>query len=74
MIATSSQRTEPSCWSKIRFGAGKGALLCAMALAAPSGGPVASKEAVIWIESYEEALAEARLTGKPIFLEFRCAP
>ena len=38
--------------------------------------PVASrgKEAVTWIESYDEALAEARRTGKPIFLEFRCAP
>ena len=74
MIATSSQPTESPSRFKIRCGAVKGALLCAMALAAPSGGPVASKEAVIWIESYEEALAEARLTGKPIFLEFRCAP
>ena len=38
--------------------------------------PVATrgKEAVTWIESYDEALAEARRTGKPIFLEFRCAP
>ena len=33
-----------------------------------------AREAVTWIESYDEALAEARRTGKPIFLEFRCAP
>ena len=50
------------------------ALLCVAALAVPLGGPVDPKEAVIWIESYDEAIAEARLTGKPIFLEFRCAP
>lgn len=52
----------------------KYALLYVAALAVPHGGPVAPEEAVIWIESYDEALAEAKLTGKPIFLEFRCAP
>ena len=36
--------------------------------------PAPAKEAVTWIESYDEALVEARRTGKPIFLEFRCAP
>jgi len=25
-----------------------------------------------WTDNYQEALAEARRTGKPIFLEFRC--
>lgn len=30
--------------------------------------------AVTWIESYDEAVEVARATGKPIFLEFRCAP
>jgi len=33
-----------------------------------------AEEAVGWITSYEEALEEARRTGKPIFLEFRCGP
>lgn len=33
-----------------------------------------ANETVPWIESYDEALEEARRTGKPIFLEFRCAP
>lgn len=33
-----------------------------------------ASETVPWIESYDEALEEARRTGKPIFLEFRCAP
>ena len=27
-----------------------------------------------WLESYNEAIREARRTGKPIFLEFRCEP
>ncbi|MDE0124845.1 MAG: hypothetical protein OXN97_09755 [Bryobacterales bacterium] len=36
--------------------------------------PAFANETVPWIESYDEALEEARRTGKPIFLEFRCAP
>ena len=48
--------------------------LCALFSISPLGGSVAAKEAVVWIESYDEALREARRTGKPIFLEFRCAP
>lgn len=35
---------------------------------------VPAKDAVVWIESYDEAIEEARSTGKPIFLEYRCAP
>lgn len=27
-----------------------------------------------WLTSYREALKEARATGKPIFLEYRCEP
>ena len=50
------------------------AVLCAIFSVLPFGGSVAAKEAVAWIESYDEALSEARRTGKPIFLEFRCAP
>lgn len=33
-----------------------------------------AKDAVTWIERYDEAIEVARKTGKPIFLEFRCAP
>ncbi len=29
---------------------------------------------VEWLDDYPEALAESKRTGKPIFLEFRCAP
>jgi hypothetical protein len=29
---------------------------------------------LIWFDNYEAALNEARATGKPIFLEFRCWP
>ena len=50
------------------------AVLYAVLSVLPLGGSAAAKEAVVWIESYDEALSEARRTGKPIFLEFRCAP
>lgn len=29
-------------------------------------------ESVKWLGDYQEALAESKKTGKPIFLEFRC--
>ncbi len=54
------------------------AVMCCAAVAAwllmawpPSA---AAKEAVTWIASYDEAIAVARSSGRPIFLEFRCAP
>ncbi len=37
-------------------------------------GPAGAEQAVTWIDSYQEAIEEARWTQKPIFLEFRCAP
>lgn len=43
-------------------------------LLAPWAPSAAAKEAVNWITSYDEAIAEARSSGRPIFLEFRCAP
>lgn len=27
-----------------------------------------------WLDNYQEALKQARATGKPIFLEYRCEP
>lgn len=74
MVETSSRALDAPGWRRAWFRPVKCALLYVAALAVPPGGPVAPEEAVVWIESYDEALAEARLTGKPIFLEFRCAP
>lgn len=31
-------------------------------------------ETLEWLDDYDEALALAKETGKPLFLEFRCAP
>jgi hypothetical protein len=39
-----------------------------------AAGPGRGEDDLVWIERYEAALEEARRTGKPIFLEFRCAP
>lgn len=51
-----------------------GAAVCVMVGGLLLPGAASAKQAVNWIESYEEAMAEGRRTGKPIFLEFRCAP
>ena len=46
-----------------------------MDFAASSGTPKeAAPESVEWVRTYSQALAQARRTGKPIFLEFRCRP
>lgn len=31
-------------------------------------------ETLEWVDDYDEALALAQQTGKPLFLEFRCSP
>jgi len=32
----------------------------------------AQDDGLNWVGDYQQALAESRKTGKPIFLEFRC--
>lgn len=29
---------------------------------------------IVWYANYQAAIREAKITGKPIFLEFRCVP
>lgn len=36
--------------------------------------PKPATDEIVWLDNYQEALKEARATGKPIFLEFRCEP
>ena len=45
------------------------ALLAVMAWAAAVG---ASPDEIQWLDNYKDAIKEAKQTGKPIFLEFRC--
>ncbi len=35
---------------------------------------VQDEETLEWLDDYDEAIALAKETGKPVFLEFRCAP
>jgi hypothetical protein len=42
-----------------------------LASLAGAGSPRPSDE-ITWLDNYSEALREAKQTGKPIFLEFRC--
>lgn len=46
-------------------------LLLSALTAFPAG--LAAQE-LHWFDSYDAALEEARRTGKPIFLEYRCSP
>jgi hypothetical protein len=55
-----------------RFLLGTAALLSTTALAPAQTGKQAGRFG--WHSSYESAKAEARKTGKPIFLVFRCEP
>jgi hypothetical protein len=52
-----------------RFMMGIGALLIAVTSA-----PAQVQQAFGWHRDYDAAKAEARRTGKPIFLVFRCEP
>ena len=36
--------------------------------------PAAAQDNVPWFDNYKAALAEAKRTQKPIFLEYRCEP
>jgi hypothetical protein len=47
------------------------AALVAASLAAPL---YAQDDTVDWLNDYKEAIQEAKKTGKPIFLEYRCEP
>lgn len=33
-----------------------------------------AEQGIFWINNYARAIAQAKSTGKPIFLEFRCVP
>ena len=33
-----------------------------------------ASDRLVWLGKYQEAIKESKATGKPIFLEFRCAP
>lgn len=35
---------------------------------------LAEEDTLPWLDNYKEALQEARRTGLPIFLEYRCEP
>jgi len=35
---------------------------------------LAQDDGIYWFNNYNDALQEAKRTGKPIFLEYRCEP
>lgn len=42
--------------------------------AAAAGGQPADDDTLEWIDDYQAALALAQETGRPLLVEFRCAP
>jgi len=67
-------------WNGIRVALVAFASLVALSLSGKSSDVIA--ESVIvqddgfleWMDDYDEAIALAKKTGQPVFLEFRCAP
>lgn len=49
-------------------------LLVAILLLLSTAALPAEEDMIYWIDSYPEAIEEAKKTGKPLFLEFRCEP
>ena len=45
-------------------------LFALVAVAQPKPGD----DEIVWLDNYQAALKEAKATGKPIFLEYRCEP
>ena len=39
-----------------------------------AGPLLAQDDGIYWFNDYNDALQEAKRTGKPIFLEYRCEP
>jgi gluconate kinase len=39
-----------------------------------AGALLADDDGIYWLDNYAEAIQEAKRTGRPIFLEFRCEP
>ena len=52
------------------FGMRWAVLVCAMAVTAGSGS--SEDQTITWLGSYREGLREAKATGKPLLVEFRC--
>lgn len=52
--------------------------LLTLALAIPAAAQQRQQQqdddSIYWLDNYQEALKQAKATGKPIFLEYRCEP
>ena len=46
----------------------------AIQFGAAASDDVTTQEKIVWLDNYSRALDEARATGKPILIAFRCVP
>lgn len=49
-------------------------LLASILILSSAAALSAQDDMIYWIDNYPEAIEEARKSGKPLFLEFRCEP
>ena len=56
------------------FAACLAVLLSVPGNATAAGGQPADDDTLVWLDDYQQALALAKETGRPLLLEFRCAP
>ena len=50
------------------------ALVCLSVPVGVAGEQPADDDTLVWFDDYQQALAQAKETGRPLLVEFRCAP
>ncbi len=50
------------------------AVIVGVTLATPQPAEAQGPDSIFFHDDYDKAIQEAKLTKKPVFLEFRCAP
>ena len=51
-----------------------GVLTLAITASLSLGSATSQDDTLVWLDDYEQALALAKQTGMPLFVEFRCGP
>jgi|AP95_1055475.scaffolds.fasta_scaffold703728_1 hypothetical protein len=67
-FGTTQGRRLPARYTSIHF------IPVHMAMLAICVSSLAQEPEIDWIDNYPAAIAEAKATGKPLFVEFRCVP
>ncbi len=58
----------------MRYFIGMAVALSTLLAAPTAGGQRVAEGGIPWYDNYDDALAEAQRTNKPLLVEFRCVP